>query len=224
MAFGNGPRIVTDGLVMSLDAADRNSYVSGSTIWNNLAANQFSGSTNGTLIYSSSFGGGVNFTTIGTYLSTNIITPSPSTTPTTYEIVFTPAESNITFSGLIGWTGYQQDGFSLGLFDPFIASQGYSGSTNFYHNIPYNTSSINYFTAVYSGSTNYYYIKGVLYSSQSYNFNVLSSSNPIRIGGFSQGGWNHSRCTIHSAKVYNRALSAGEIQQNFNAQKSRFGL
>ena len=33
MAFGNGPRIVTNGLVLALDASDRNSYVSGSSTW-----------------------------------------------------------------------------------------------------------------------------------------------------------------------------------------------
>jgi hypothetical protein len=38
MAFGNGPRIVTNGLVFALDAADQNSYVSGSTTWRSLLA------------------------------------------------------------------------------------------------------------------------------------------------------------------------------------------
>jgi len=40
-AFG---KIITDGLVLCLDAADRNSYVSGSTTWFDVA-----GSNNGTL-------------------------------------------------------------------------------------------------------------------------------------------------------------------------------
>ena len=35
MSFGNGPRIVTNGLILSLDAADQNSYVSvsGNNFW-----------------------------------------------------------------------------------------------------------------------------------------------------------------------------------------------
>ena len=45
MSFDNGPRIVTNGLVLALDAADRNSYVSGSTTWFDLSGN----SNNGTL-------------------------------------------------------------------------------------------------------------------------------------------------------------------------------
>jgi hypothetical protein len=37
MAFGNGPRIITDGLVMLLDASNQSSYISESTIWNDLS-------------------------------------------------------------------------------------------------------------------------------------------------------------------------------------------
>lgn len=51
MANQYGPRIVTDGLACVLDAADRNSYVNGSTIWTDLSGNNNinyfrSGSTN----------------------------------------------------------------------------------------------------------------------------------------------------------------------------------
>jgi hypothetical protein len=45
MSFSNGPTVVTNGLVLSLDAGDRNSYVSGSTTWFDLA-----GSSNPTYI------------------------------------------------------------------------------------------------------------------------------------------------------------------------------
>jgi hypothetical protein len=37
MAFGNGPRIVTDGLVLSLDASDTNSYPGSGTAWRDLS-------------------------------------------------------------------------------------------------------------------------------------------------------------------------------------------
>jgi hypothetical protein len=45
MGVSGGPYIVRDSsLVLELDAADRNSYVSGSTIWRDLTANSFTGS------------------------------------------------------------------------------------------------------------------------------------------------------------------------------------
>jgi hypothetical protein len=37
MAFNYSPKIVTDGLVLYLDAANSKSYVSGSTTWNDIS-------------------------------------------------------------------------------------------------------------------------------------------------------------------------------------------
>ena len=44
MATFYSPRIVTDGLVLHLDAGNRRSYVSGSTIWTDLVNNSRTGS------------------------------------------------------------------------------------------------------------------------------------------------------------------------------------
>ena len=41
------PQLVTDGLVLYLDAADRTSYVSGSTVWRDLSAGNNGTLTNG---------------------------------------------------------------------------------------------------------------------------------------------------------------------------------
>jgi len=53
MSFNNGPTIVTNGLVLALDAGDKNSYVSGSTTWFNLT-----GVNNGTLTNGPTFNTG----------------------------------------------------------------------------------------------------------------------------------------------------------------------
>ena len=44
MAFRYSPKIVTDGLVLYLDAANTKSYVSGSTTWNDLSKTPNNGS------------------------------------------------------------------------------------------------------------------------------------------------------------------------------------
>ena len=46
MAFRYSPKIITDGLVLFLDAANPKSFVSGSTTWNDLTTNF----NNGTLV------------------------------------------------------------------------------------------------------------------------------------------------------------------------------
>ena len=65
-------KIVTDGLVLCLDAADRNSYVSGSSTWRDVA-----GSNNGTLTngptFSSANGGSLVFDGV----DDSVISPPP---------------------------------------------------------------------------------------------------------------------------------------------------
>jgi hypothetical protein len=57
---------------------------------------------------------------------------------------------------------------------------------------------------------------------------VLSASIPVtynfRIGADVNGAAEPFTGSIYSVKVYNRVLSAAEVQQNFNAQRTRYGL
>jgi hypothetical protein len=59
--YANGPKIVTDGLVLCLDAANRKSYPGTGTAWNDLSGN----GNNGTLVngptFSSANGGNLSF-------------------------------------------------------------------------------------------------------------------------------------------------------------------
>ena len=54
MAFNYSPKVVTDGLVLYLDAANPNSYASGSTSWNDISR----GGNNGTLFNGPTFNAG----------------------------------------------------------------------------------------------------------------------------------------------------------------------
>jgi hypothetical protein len=227
MAFANGSRIVTDGLVLALDASDINSYVSGSATWNDLSGNSNNGTLQSTPSFSSASNGGITFLSTNQYTSTNIVVPSPSTRATTYEIAFIPATGSIVpLSGLMGYSRDQSDGFSLNVYSGGILNQAYSGSVaifEFAYN-PISYSKVNVITAVFENRRNTYYYNGSFVNSTTYTFDILPSSTPIRIGGYSQGGWNQSQCTLFYARVYNRALTASEVLQNYNAQKSRFGL
>jgi len=67
--YKNTPPVVTSGLVLCLDAANRQSYVSGSTTWRDLSGN----GNNGTLVNGTSFsteiGGCMVFNGINNYVS-----------------------------------------------------------------------------------------------------------------------------------------------------------
>jgi hypothetical protein len=225
-AFG---KIITDGLVLCLDAADRNSYVSGSTIWNSVAGDNISGSLINGPTFNAANGGSIVFDGSNDYVT--LLNPQiapgtgsftwnfwTKTTPSAnnFSIVFSGTGSN-SFYGVISMDSrpgygliYYANGFriqdtntSFGTnwwFISFVGNGGSNGSRNLklYRN------------AAQAGSTYTY----------DYNF---TSTNP-NIGA------NHSAYSelmtgnIASVSYYNRELLASEVLQNFNAQKSRFGL
>ena len=80
-----------------------------------------------------------------------------------------------------------------------------------------------YFGAVtYSSTTGWkLYLNGVQDGSNG-DTTTFTGNQEISIGSYSTG--NNLTGRIGSAFVYNRALSATEIQQNYNATKGRFGL
>jgi hypothetical protein len=61
MSIGYGPRVVTDGLVLALDAADTNSYPGSGTTWNDLSGNGNTGTLTNGPTYSSDNGGSIVF-------------------------------------------------------------------------------------------------------------------------------------------------------------------
>jgi hypothetical protein len=202
-------------------------FVSGSrNTWVDLSGNNNNGTLLNNPIYNSGSRGGIAFLNASTYTSTNITAPSPSSTATTYEIAFIPATGSIIGStGLIGWSNYLADGFSLGISNSNVFGQGYNGASTFFEFVaPVSYSTVNIFTAVYENRKNTYYKNGSLVNSTTYAFDVIPSSTTIKVGGNTQGGWPQSQCTVFYARMYNRALSAVEVLQNYNAQKSRFNL
>jgi hypothetical protein len=129
------PSIVTSGMVLNLDAGYVPSYPRTGTTWSDLSGNNNNGTLQNSPTYSAASNGGITFLTTNQYTSTNITAPSPSTQATTYEIAFIPATGSLTgLSGLIGWSGYLTDGFSLGLDynSNVIISQGYSSGSTIY--------------------------------------------------------------------------------------------
>jgi hypothetical protein len=59
-------------------------------------------------------------------------------------------------------------------------------------------------------------------------FDIINEVNHFRIGALTMSnsvfGSQKTNANIYNFKIYNRALSAQEIKQNYNALKGRFGL
>jgi hypothetical protein len=225
MGVAGGPDLIQDGLVLSLDASDRNSYVSGSTTWFDLA-----GTNNGTLAngvgYTSSFNGSLVFDGVDDYVIVSSSSTLNNWSAQTIGVWFTFSTKNTNYLRLIEkganneWTvGINYATFDYKLFLQDLGSTGLAiKSTNALNDNKYHYAVITITPTQYCSM----YIDGIL-NSQSQGSNPSSKTGSINIGRYGDGGycWNG---TIANTQIYNRALTADEVQQNYNAQKSKFGL
>jgi hypothetical protein len=230
MAFANGPVIVTSGLVLSLDAGDRNSYVSGSTTWIDTSGN----SNNGTLIngptFSGANGGSIIFdgTNDGVDIATNF---SGSTENNVTVETFVKSSTNQ--SSRIFVSNYTQvsspTGFGIGISDSnnniVKWFTGNLGTTNtLFSTTTLANQQYYHVVGTYNGSTKILYINGVSEASVSISNAINNTSTLASIGYLKYISSQYFNGAISMARIYNRALSATEVLQNYNALKSRFGL
>jgi hypothetical protein len=241
-------KIVTDGLVLSLDASDRNSYVSGSTIWNDLAGSSVSGSlTNGPTFSSAGNGSSIVFDGTDDYItvpynSSLEFCNSNNDLPFSFSVwcyinnltnQFTlhnkgdngngnqeSYTASVTTSGIFYFTLYDQNGSNQ--------SQIFSIST-----VP--TGSWVNLVGTYSGTGGNagaaLYVNSVLQLTNTASFGTYVRMRPqltgLFLGSFGSTGTFksiQSNGRYASFTFYNRSLTSTEILQNYNAQKSRFGL
>jgi hypothetical protein len=71
-------------------------------------------------------------------------------------------------------------------------------------------------------STSWWYKNGVQYNSYSHGFGSLTTDNSSILIGTGYAGSYLGK--IYAVKLYNRALSAAEVQQNFNALRRIYGI
>ena len=67
------------------------------------------------------------------------------------------------------------------------------------------------------------YVNGVQDNSGSYTLTPSANSNSLLLGRLAYSGL-YVNMNMNSARIYNRALSASEVVQNYEATKTRFGL
>jgi hypothetical protein len=233
MYYGTPP-IVTSGLVVYVDAANGQSYVSGSgTTVRDISGNAKNGTlTNGTF-YSSDFGGVFNFDGVNDTINFGTGNTFFPLSSFTIDLWFQS-------KGTVPTTGTQPGlfGFTFGIWTNFTSA----------NNIRFGASSG---STVATQVLNYTHTSNFRDDGQWYNINfqVTPTSSSIYLNGepkasrsvtwlgdtaYPTNGWNLGRDnnnvnqlftgSIASYKMYNRALSQQEITQNYNALKSRFGL
>ena len=199
MGLAHSPKIVTDGLVLCLDARDRKSYPGSGNTWKNRS----SASHNFTLDSS-----GITFNSDGYFTLTDggATSISSITTNTTCTLVFW---IKTTDTQSLFWKG-QSTSYYLG---------AYRSGNKEYHN---GFGSPDFYMDTVGYSNIYDNIRDDEWHMVEFK-NVNMSA--ITQNHFNQyGSYTFGNRTIGAIYMYDKNLTAAESSQNFNAIKSRFGL
>ena len=228
--FANG-RIVLDGLVLALDASDKNSYPGSGTTWLD-----YSGNNNGTLTNGPTFnsvnGGSIVFDGTDDYVQVtspfgDIDWSSRAWSFNAFmklDVLGDRCLVNLNSSNsshYIVTNVFYTDGKSYWYF----IKNSPSTQTNFVQTTSnFTTNEIFYFTMTYNGSglstsNILFYKNGVQLTTTSGGGAGLSNQSGLQIGG---NYWLDGN--VYNFTMYNRVLTQTEILQNYNAQKSRFSL
>jgi hypothetical protein len=240
MSYANGPRIVTDGLVLYLDAGNSKSYAGSGTDWNDLSGNGNNGTLTNGPTFSSANKGSIVFDGTNDYINCgsgnliNITGTGITLGAWIYRTAVNPTnyyrrviEKAITYPGLQYSLVTTPSGDAAGegklLLDLYLNSAlptPCRGTTQLSLNTWY------YISATYDGSSRKLYLNGNLDVQTATTGNITSTASSLIIGEYLPGSgttyaWNGR---IANTQLYNRALTASEIQQNYNATKGRFNL
>ena len=232
MAFISAPKIITDGLALSLDAGDKNSYPESGTTWSDLSGNGND----------------------GTLTAASIGTDVPESMDFNGSSEYVDFGSDVMFKSGGGWTvesWVKPDAVSSGPYN-FIGSAAINynswywsvlssklamwdlspGSVWKYGNTTLSTGQWYHAVLVSDpDNTSYYiYLNGEDDMSSgwsSYNGSWQSSRSSLAVAYLGRGSAAHARYwdgQMGKVTFYQTALTAAQIKTNFNAQRSRFGV
>ena len=242
MALAHSPKIVTDGLVLALDAGNTKSYPGSGTTWTDLSGNGYNFNVNASAF--STTGGIPHMNFEGSFGAAKRVVSG--------SLTDVPNFSNGTimcFSTLLNSTGnwrtlvrasstgadhqiiVQAGANDLGLYDNNGA--GFIDSTFDVTSLPNPYTQFNCLTWKLSQSSPYYQFQ---YNNNPTTYSITNASSTFT-QGFSVIGAYHNELSgtgsgdssqywgkIAVFLYYNRHLTAAEISQNFNATRGRYGI
>jgi len=220
MGIAYNPRIVTDGLVLALDAGNAKSYPGSGNTWSDLSGNGNDGTIDNSVTYTSNNGGGLSFDgTDEIVLLPKIITTNDFTV---CQFISYISDTNE------GWT-FEQYNYGSGrlILNTRSATNEFRffiGGNNFFSSTTLVSGQKYFICCSRSGSSGSIYINGNLDATGTLNSNSIDDITSA-IGGsrvFSSG--TQFIGDIYTTNVYNRALTESEISQNFNALRGRFNI
>jgi hypothetical protein len=238
MAFNNGPRLVTTGLSLMLDAADKNSYPGSGTTWNDTSGNNNTGIITGSFTYSSSYYGGL----VSTNTSSAILFPTSSlaygSNSFTVELTFSPS----TING-IHYLASKNSG-SFPVWNLYLSGSGGSGKlySEFRYTSAISASSTASYTfttgSVYDiavvpniqGAITFFYSNGTFINTGLPTGSATSYTGSLSTGSFLLGAANTGSTSqgfigsFYIVKAYTAAFGTSKVVTNYIIPQVRFNL
>jgi hypothetical protein len=228
MSITYNPKVVTDGLVLCLDAANKRSYPGTGTTWTDLVGGDDGTLTNGPT-FSSDNGGSIVFDGSDDYVVTSSNVGITGASPRTLCFWFYYISSGT------GWQknvlGYGVNGIA-DIFDVATNFSSYYRIVGHFYGGGYDTGSTlpsrdtlinndwNYICVSYDSTDVYVYTNGLF--SNSKTLTLTTVDGVLHLGKGTYATYNPFTGKISNVSIYNRALTADEILQNYNATRGRY--
>jgi hypothetical protein len=234
MALSRGAKIVTNGLVLYLDAANKLSYPGSGTVWKDLSGNgrnltltngpTYSANNLGNIV----FDGTNDYAFINSVSAFNVYCISIWFKPTTTINSSTGGKTLIQFkTSTEKYFGFGDH--TLRISNEYIVivqepgdkrtgvNDGGSLSAGTWYNIVFNYESSQY--NIYVNNV----AKTTTAGTSTGNVPLITDPDFIYLNSYS-GTSGYLDCATSICSIYDRSLSANELLQNYNAVKSRYGL
>ena len=218
--------IVTDGLVLHLDAGRAESFGGDGTTWRDLSGNNNNGTLQGGVGFTVDDGGSLIFDGLNDYVSFSFVNPFAET------IIVWARSSTINWNQF-GWisSSRRQNGHII---HPrsgqrlvnYLISDSSASATNIGTVTPDDITIPHMYSITTNGSNSHKcYFDGIEVASSSSSITrTASPTAQIWYLGKDDYGGRYGNGNIYNCLRYNRALTESEIQQNYNALKGRFSI
>jgi len=231
MALSHSPKIVTDGLVLCLDAGDGKSYSGSGTTWTDRSGNGNHGTLTNGPAFDSDGGGSFSFDGSNDRVecgSDSSIDIDPAGTITLAAWV---NANSIASNGHVIGKGLYGNGYIIHYDAAYesVSGGGFQttnvGNAQFEWGQNIEVGKWYYVVYTYDRTNEKGYYNGQLIATKANTGDISTNAdNSLAIGGKSGGDGDSWQGKIASVKIYNKALTSTEVLQNYNATKGRFGL
>ena len=231
--------IVTNGLVLNLDAGKKDSYAREGTVWNDISGNALTGSLTNGPVFNSDNGGNILFDGINDFSTSGTDSKTMLTSTGTLSVwAKINNYTNILYWSLAGRgasAGFDTNGYGIWFYSGFPGGTTGSMAVHIANKTPVERGNAGVILATSTtlGNTihNYTmtwdltglsgYLDGVFVNSTSYIYGAGDTTSiPFYVG---RGpSTRYSAAAVYNTLLYNRKLSNAEVLQNYNALKGRF--